>query len=222
MQRRRHCGRIVGHGQPRLVIRFRGGAEAETAVTEPPEASRAERVSPLAEGKEGDTGKPKLPLTWENVQTVLDEVRPYLQGDGGDCKIVDIDGSVVKLELEGACSSCSSSAVTLKMGIERTLMERIPEVTEVISVMPEEEPLSKEGVEEVLDGIRPFLSVSGGTIEMYNTSILEGDEPKIVLQMTGPPLKSMAVRVEIVNRIKRRFPTVQNIEIVGEDGESSA
>jgi lysyl-tRNA synthetase class 2 len=183
-----------------------------------------EKVSPFEGDDNGEQGKPKLPLTWENVQTVLDEVRPYLQGDGGDCKIVDIDGPVVKLELQGACSSCSSSTVTLKMGIEKTLRERIPEVDEVIAITPEEEPLSKEGVEEVLDGIRPFLSVSGGTIDMHDSSQLspsEGEQPKLVLQMTGPPLKSMAVRVEVCNRIKRRFPKMQDIEIVGEDGQKS-
>ena len=49
---------------------------------------------------------------------VLDELRPYLKSDGGDCKISDIQDSVVKLELIGACSSCSASSVTMKMGIE--------------------------------------------------------------------------------------------------------
>lgn len=49
---------------------------------------------------------------------VLDELRPYLKSDGGDCKISEIDGPVVKLELMGACSSCSASSTTMKMGIE--------------------------------------------------------------------------------------------------------
>ena len=50
---------------------------------------------------------------------VLDELRPYLKSDGGDCKIVDIDGPLVKLELMGACSSCLASSTTMKMGIEK-------------------------------------------------------------------------------------------------------
>ena len=50
---------------------------------------------------------------------VLDELRPYLKSDGGDCKIVDIDGPLVKLELMGGCSSCSASSTTMKMGIEK-------------------------------------------------------------------------------------------------------
>merc|ERR1712039_897236 len=99
--------------------------------------------------------------------------------------------------------------------------ERIPEISEVISVMPEPESLSIEGIDEVLNGIRPFLSVSGGTIDLHEKSNLESETPQIVLKMTGPPLKSMAVRVEVVNRIKRRYPQVQDVEIVGEDGKGS-
>ena len=123
------------------------------------------------------------------LSEVLDELRPYLKSDGGDCKIIEIEGSVVKLELIGACSSCSASSVTMKMGIEKTLKERIPEVSEVVSVDQEQEPLTHAGVEEVLNGIRPFLSVSGGSIDIFE---LGGDDPKVVLKMVGPPLKSMA------------------------------
>ena len=69
-----------------------------------------------------------LVLTTENVEKVLDEVRPYLINDGGNVKLVGIDGPVVKLELEGACGSCPSSTVTMTMGIERALKEQIPEI----------------------------------------------------------------------------------------------
>ncbi|CAK0807331.1 unnamed protein product [Prorocentrum cordatum] len=226
-RRRRPCA--AGPGRPRRVTRLGGLTATLAAPTvgdlEAPELDEDDtsngKVSPFSGSEDGEGGKPRLPLTWENVQLVLDELRPYLQGDGGDCKIVDIDGAVVKLELQGACSSCSSSSVTLKMGIEKSLKERIPEVDEVVSVMPEEEQLSEDGVEEVLDGIRPFLSVSGGTIDVHSDSVLEGDAPAIVLRMTGPPLKSMAVRVEVVNRIKRKYPKIKDVKIVGEDGEGS-
>jgi len=166
---------------------------------------------------EKEKDKPKLPLSWENVQMVLDEVRPYLQGDGGDAKIVDLDGTIVKLELEGACSSCSASSVTLKMGIEKTIKSRIPEVTEVIAVMQDQDTLTEEGVEEVLNGIRPFLSVSGGEIKLLELPDGESST-RVVLEMTGPPLKSMAVRVEVVNRMKRKYPLVQDVDIVDPDG----
>lgn len=76
-----------------------------------------------------------LALTDENVETVLDEMRPYLMADGGNVELVDIDGPIVKLRLQGACGSCPSSTMTLKMGIERRLREKIPEVVEVEQVI---------------------------------------------------------------------------------------
>jgi Fe-S cluster biogenesis protein NfuA len=74
-------------------------------------------------------------LTIPNVERVLDELRPYLMADGGNVEIVEIDGPVVKVRLQGACGSCPSSTMTLKMGIERKLREAIPEVSEVIQVL---------------------------------------------------------------------------------------
>jgi Fe-S cluster biogenesis protein NfuA len=76
-----------------------------------------------------------LELTTENVEKVLDELRPYLMSDGGNVELVDIDGPVVKLRLQGACGSCPSSAMTLRMGIERRLREFIPEIAEVEQIL---------------------------------------------------------------------------------------
>lgn len=76
-----------------------------------------------------------LPLTVENVETTLDELRPYLMADGGNVQLVEIDGPVVKLRLQGACGSCPSSAMTLRMGIERRLKEVIPEIAEIEQVI---------------------------------------------------------------------------------------
>ena len=76
-----------------------------------------------------------LALTTDNVETVLDELRPYLMSDGGNVDLIEIDGPIVKLKLQGACGSCPSSAMTLKMGIERRLREKIPEIVEVEQVM---------------------------------------------------------------------------------------
>lgn len=75
-----------------------------------------------------------LALTTENVETVLDELRPYLISDGGNVELVDIDGPIVKLRLNGACGSCPSSTMTLRMGIERRLREKIPEINEIEQV----------------------------------------------------------------------------------------
>ncbi|HAZ44200.1 MAG TPA: hypothetical protein DCZ55_06885 [Cyanobacteria bacterium UBA11371] len=76
-----------------------------------------------------------MELTVENVETVLDELRPYLMSDGGNVELVDIDGPIVKLRLQGACGSCPSSTMTLRMGIERRLRESIPEIAEVEQVI---------------------------------------------------------------------------------------
>lgn len=70
------------------------------------------------------------------VQEVLDKLRPYIQRDGGDVEFVEMfDGGVVRVRLLGACGSCPSSTITLKAGIERALMEEIPEVREVEQVL---------------------------------------------------------------------------------------
>jgi Fe-S cluster biogenesis protein NfuA len=74
-------------------------------------------------------------LTLENVERALDELRPYLMADGGNVEVVEIDGPIVKVRLQGACGSCPSSTMTLKMGIERKLREAIPEVNEVVQVL---------------------------------------------------------------------------------------
>lgn len=76
-----------------------------------------------------------LDLTSANVETVLDELRPYLIADGGNVELVEIDGPIIRLRLQGACGSCPSSTMTLRMGIERKLRESIPEIAEVEQVM---------------------------------------------------------------------------------------
>ncbi|MDH6056016.1 NifU family protein [Umezakia ovalisporum] len=76
-----------------------------------------------------------MELTVENVESVLDEMRPYLISDGGNVELVELDGPIVKLRLQGACGSCPSSAMTLRMGIERRLKEIIPEIAEIEQVI---------------------------------------------------------------------------------------
>jgi Fe-S cluster biogenesis protein NfuA len=70
----------------------------------------------------------------DKIRAVLDEIRPNLQADGGDVELLAVDGGVVKLRLTGACGSCPMASMTLKMGIEEILKERVPEVRAVVSV----------------------------------------------------------------------------------------
>ena len=76
-----------------------------------------------------------MALTLENVEKVLDELRPFLMADGGNVEVVELDGPIVKVRLQGACGSCPSSTMTLKMDIERKMRESIPEVSEVVQVL---------------------------------------------------------------------------------------
>jgi Fe-S cluster biogenesis protein NfuA len=69
------------------------------------------------------------------VEEVLQMIRPALQADGGDVELVDVsEAGVVSVRLKGACGSCPMSTMTLKMGIERTLKEKVPGVKEVVQV----------------------------------------------------------------------------------------
>jgi Fe-S cluster biogenesis protein NfuA len=71
----------------------------------------------------------------EKVETLLNDVRPKLQANGGDVELIEIsDDGIVKVKLLGACNGCPMAHMTLKMGIERYLKEKMPEVQEVISV----------------------------------------------------------------------------------------
>jgi Fe-S cluster biogenesis protein NfuA len=69
------------------------------------------------------------------VEEALDTIRPYLEADGGNVKVIEItDDNTVRLELQGACSSCSMSAMTFRGGIEDAIRRAIPEIQKVESV----------------------------------------------------------------------------------------
>jgi len=71
----------------------------------------------------------------EEVEKVLEMVRPGLQADGGDVELVEVtDDGIVKVRLKGACGSCPMSTMTLKMGIERAVKEKVPGIVEVVQV----------------------------------------------------------------------------------------
>ena len=71
----------------------------------------------------------------KKVEDALEQIRPYLQADGGNVSLLEItDAHVVKLELQGACKSCSMSMMTLKAGIEETIRRSVPEITSVEAV----------------------------------------------------------------------------------------
>jgi len=77
----------------------------------------------------------QTPSVREKVQNVINLIRPAVQADGGDIELVDVTAEgVVQIRFHGACHGCPSSTMTLQMGIERNLREKVPEVTQVIPV----------------------------------------------------------------------------------------
>ncbi len=70
----------------------------------------------------------------EKVEKVIDEIRPFLQADGGNIELIEVQGGIVKVKLVGACGSCPMSQLTLKRGVEARLKAQVPEVKEVIAV----------------------------------------------------------------------------------------
>lgn len=76
----------------------------------------------------------KLQELRSNIEKALEEIRPFLKADGGNISLVSIDKDIVKVQLEGACISCSVNQMTLKNGVEATIKKYAPQIQEVISV----------------------------------------------------------------------------------------
>ncbi|SDQ07886.1 Fe-S cluster biogenesis protein NfuA, 4Fe-4S-binding domain [Flagellimonas zhangzhouensis] len=70
-----------------------------------------------------------------NVEKALDEIRPFLQSDGGDITLISIDNDTsVKVRLEGNCIGCSVNQMTLKSGVEMTIKKYAPQIEEVVNI----------------------------------------------------------------------------------------
>ncbi len=72
--------------------------------------------------------------TVDNVEKALEEIRPFLMSDGGNIKLLSIEDEIVKIQLEGACISCSVNQMTLKNGVEATIKKYAPQIVAVINV----------------------------------------------------------------------------------------
>lgn len=71
----------------------------------------------------------------QNIEKALDEIRPFLQSDGGDISLVSIENdSIVKVQLMGTCNTCSVNQMTLKSGVEMTIKKYAPQIMQVINV----------------------------------------------------------------------------------------
>ena len=70
----------------------------------------------------------------DQVEQVINRIRPAVQMDGGDIELVDVLDGIVRLRLVGSCSGCPSSTMTLKMGIERAIRAEVPEIKGVEAI----------------------------------------------------------------------------------------
>lgn len=197
-----HLALTLAPQRAALPLRAAGGG-VRTAVV------RLEIASPFADGGDGAASSSPsvaasgpLELTMENVDMVLDEMRPYLMADGGNVAVREIDGGVVRLELQGACGTCPSSMMTMKMGLERGLREKIPEIISVEQVEAEGPQLTEAGIEGILDEIRPFLKMTGGNVELIDLDTA-GVQPTANLAISGNGSTINSVRIEIAQRLKR-------------------
>jgi Fe-S cluster biogenesis protein NfuA len=158
-----------------------------------------------------------LALTAENVDRVLDEVRPYLLSDGGNISVVSIalpetvtetaGGQTVTLQLEGACGTCPSSTMTMQLGVERVLREKFGEaIGEVIAISDPaaalKSELSVEACERALDEVRPSVTAFGG-----NMNVISAAAGKVQLQYSGPPKLAYAIE----HLLKEKVPNVQTV-----------
>lgn len=138
-------------------------------------------ISPFVTGALGKESVKSISLefTSNNVEHILDQVRPYLISDGGNVALESIDASTrcVVLKLQGACGSCASSTITMQMGIERVLKEQWPDV-EVVQAVTNTEPevtkLSREAVETEVSRLRPALIALGSTVRLVDADAESG------------------------------------------------
>jgi len=155
-------------------------AAADNSLTSPfagvPESASNIDIQPFQE----------LEFTFANVDKVLDEVRPYLQADGGNVAVVEVDKVTrgVKLLLEGACGSCPSSTTTMKMGIERILKENFSNLGDIVSVEPNEAAsLNIEKIYQSLEKLMPAITNLGGSVEIVGTDSAAGS---VSVRFKGP------------------------------------
>eukprot|EP00262_Sarcandra_glabra_P013944 TRINITY_DN3966_c0_g1_i3.p1 TRINITY_DN3966_c0_g1~~TRINITY_DN3966_c0_g1_i3.p1 ORF type:complete len:137 (+),score=29.45 TRINITY_DN3966_c0_g1_i3:212-622(+) len=132
--------------------------------------------------------------------------------DGGNVALHEIDGLVVVLKLQGACGSCPSSTMTLKMGIQTRLMDKIPEIQEVEQILDSETglELNEENVEKVLAEIRPYLAGTGGGV----LELVQINRYVVKVQLGGPAAEVMTVRVALTQKLREKIPAIAAVQLV--------
>ncbi|CAN8308758.1 unnamed protein product [Cochlearia groenlandica] len=143
-------------------------------------------------------------LTAQNVDLVLEDVRPFLISDGGNVDVVSVENGVVSLKLQGACTSCPSSSTTMTMGIEKVLKEKFGDALKDIRQVFDEEvkQITVEAVNGHLDILRPAIKNYGGSVEVLS---VEGED--CVVKYIGPESIGMGIKAAI----KEKFKDITNV-----------
>ena len=152
-----------------------------------------------------------LDFTKENIDKVLEEVRPYLIADGGNVAVVSIDEKTrsISLILQGACGTCASSTTTMKMGIERVLNENFANLGPIISVDPESSSLlSVAMIEESLSKILPAIKGMGGLVEIRSA---DGSTGTVKIGYKGPARLRQGIELVLKDVTQVKMVIVEDI-----------
>lgn len=201
-------GVIDGQTKDTLNKAIRASSKPEQAVAAiiSPFENSASVKSEAPQDSSGLYSADRFDLTMENVDMVLNDVRPYLVADGGNVEVVSLDNGVVSLRLQGACGTCPSSTVTMKMGIERVLKEKFGEsLKEIVQVDQQQIGATVMAVNAHLDILRPAIHNYGGFVDV---TAVEGGECKV--KFKGPPPVGMGIQAAI----KDKFPDVTSVVLV--------
>ena len=157
-----------------------------------------------------------LEMNEQTVDSVLEEVRPYLISDGGNVAVkgVNAETKTVYLQLEGACGSCPSSTVTMQMGIERVLKETFGAEVKVEQVEdPDDKPtsLTMEMVQDEVDRIKPAIIAMGGVVRVLK---VDAETGLVKLQFRGASRVQSGLELAI-----RDLPFVNAVQFVMGDDE---
>lgn len=145
-------------------------------------------------------------LTPENVDLVLNDVRPYLVADGGNVEVASVEDGVIYLRLQGACGTCPSSTTTMKMGIERVLKEKFGDALKEIHQVDQQNIIATVvSVNSHLDMLRPAIHNYGGLVEVIS---IEGEICHV--KYNGPD----QIGVGIQAAIKDKFPEIKNVVLL--------
>eukprot|EP01018_Ginkgo_biloba_P026183 Gb_03585 [translate_table: standard] len=180
------------------------GSDSENNGTK--DKGQAGIVSPLSgNGARGLYSAETFDLTLENVDLVLNDVRPYLISDGGNVEVASVEDGVIFLRLQGACGTCPSSTTTMKMGIERVLKEKFGDALKGIHQVDQQNiTATVEAVNAHLDMLRPAIHNYGGSVEVIS---VEGENCHV--KYNGPDPIGKGIQAAI----KDKFSDITNVTL---------